>query len=131
MMNLLFSSAERGVLHSKNVLTEQRFCEMEFAISKLKIAIPKHISKKIEDFIRDELEPIVYMPELVFPPHLIDDIWYDDYDIWCDDEPVTSTPSSSSNTCLLEDERKEVLRLIEKRLDKFGEDELSYYLSHF
>ena len=121
----------KDYLHSKNVMTEQRFSEMEFAISKLKIAIPKYIFGKIEDFIRDELEPIVYMPELVFAPHLLDDIWYDDYDIWYDDETVTSTPSSTPNTRLLENERKETLRLIENRLDKFGEDELRYYLSHF
>lgn len=114
-------AAMKDYLHSDEARTDKRYFEMEHAISKLKIAIPILIFEEIENFIQEELMPIISEPEIIFSAHHLENVVYDD-------ESMTFLPTTEHSAYLLEIHYRMVLFDIDKRLDEFGETILRPYL---
>lgn len=107
----------KDYLHDDEVESEKCFSKMSEEVDKLKIAIPQEIYGKIDQFIGDNLAPIVYEPEETFKECYSDDIgFYNDRGQWeiRDDEGM-------KNLC-----KAFILKLfdIEDELEEFAMKEL-------
>lgn len=107
----------KDYLHDDEVESQKCFSKMFEEIDKLKIAIPKEVYRKIEQFMDDKLAPIVFEPKETFRGCYSDDIgFYNDKGQWeiRDDEGM-------KNLC-----RTFMLKLmdIEDELDAFAMEEL-------
>ena len=114
-------AAMKDYLHDDDARTDKCFFEMEHTISKLKIAIPQPLIDKIEAFIQEELEPIIWMPEIVFSAHHIEDVVYDE-------DSMTFFPTTEKSANLLEIHYRTVLFDIDRLLDEFGTKEFRPYI---
>lgn len=112
----------KDYVRSEEVESEDAYCEMRYQLEKKKIAIPQEIFAKIASFADVELGKIIYDYENTFAATKTDELGYIDED-GCfnySDEEATFKGIILSLDIILK---------IERKLDNFGEEELSPILT--
>lgn len=111
----------KDYLHSDDVESEDRFCEMYNNISKCEIAVPAELFKKIDQFVDDNLAPIVYDRKETFKSCYTEDIGsFNEDGVFC-----TRDEESTHKLCM---NFMLVLFNIEQKVEDFAKTDLSPYL---
>lgn len=115
-------AAMKDYLHDDNVDNGDCLVELKRKISKNEIAIPASIYERIQDFIKEELDPIIDSPRTVFET--------------CYTEKIGSFDENNELFIIESEEGAELMAInffltifkIEERLEMFGREVLRPYL---